>query len=82
MTDHSILNHGVAKLPFEEEARLVTRVIKFFGAFSPSSIGKAVVARNIAETMGNMNDEQLAAYGIDRQGIAAYAVKSSGLLDD
>ncbi len=82
MTDHSILNQGLPSLPFQEEARLITRVMRFFGIFSPSSIGKAVAARNIVEVMDQMSDAQLATYGIDRTGIAVYAAKTSGLVED
>lgn len=81
MTDHSILNPSLPDLPFKEEARLITRVINFFSVFAPSEVGKAVAARNITEALDEMNDEQLAALGIDRTGIALYAAKASGLIE-
>jgi len=81
MTDHSILNQTLPKLPFEEEAHLITRVLKFFGAFSPKAIGSAINAQHITENLVDLSDAQLAEIGINRPGIAAYAAKTAGLLD-
>ncbi|HSR55010.1 MAG TPA: hypothetical protein VLN73_02130 [Alphaproteobacteria bacterium] len=80
MTDHSILNQGLPSLPFQDEARLITRVFNFFGAFAPNQIGKAVAARDLTEALDEMTDQQLADLGISRTGIVAYAAKTSGLI--
>ena len=81
MTDHSILNQSLPKLPFEEEAHLITRVLNFFGALSPKAVNNAINAQHITENLVALSDGQLAELGIDRTGIAAYAAKTSGLLD-
>lgn len=81
MTDHSILNQSLPKLPFEEEAHLITRVLNFFGAIAPSALSSAITAQHVAETLVDASDAQLAELGIDRAGIAAYAAKTAGLLD-
>ena len=81
MTDHSILNQSLPKLPFEEEAHLITRVLNFFGAISPKAINSAINAQHITENLVALSDGQLAEIGIDRTGIAAYAAQTAGLLD-
>ncbi len=81
MTDHSILNQPLPKLPFEEEARLITRVLNFFGAIAPSALNSAINAQRITENLVQLSDAQLAEFGIARTDIAAYAAKTSGLLD-
>jgi len=81
MTDHSILNHSLPKLPFEEEAHLITRVLNFFSAIGPSAINSAIDAQHITENLVQLSDAQLAELGIARTDIAAYAAKNSGLLD-
>lgn len=80
MTDHSILTPGLPELPFREEARLVTRIIAFFGTQAPKALRSAIAARNLYETVSGLNDNQIAALGIDRPGIAAYAAEKSGLI--
>ncbi len=85
MTDHSILTPGLTpglpELPFQEEARLITRVITFFGTKVPMAFRSAIAVRDIYEAMSGLNDEQLAALGIERTGIPAFAAKKAGLLD-
>lgn len=85
MTDHSILTPGLTpglpELPFQQEARLITRVITLFGTKVPKALRSAIAARNIYEAMSGLNDEQLAALGIERTGIPAFAAKKAGLLD-
>ena len=81
MTDHSTLAPGLPEMPFQAEARLITRVLTFFGTTAPKVITAAVAARNLFNTVDGFNDAQLAKLGIARSGIAAYIVKKSGLLD-
>ena len=66
MTDHSILSPGLPELPFEREARLITRVITFLGTKAPKALGNAIAAHDIYQTVDGLNDEQLAALGIAR----------------
>ena len=80
MTDHSILTPGLPELPFQEEARLISRVITFFGTKAPEALSTAIAARNLYETISGLNDEQIATLGIDRTGIAAYAAEKTGLI--
>ena len=80
MTDHSTLASG-HELPFQEEAKLITRVITFFGTKVPGAFRRAIAAHNICEAMSGLNDEQLAAFGIDRTGITAYAAAKSGIIN-
>ncbi|MCZ6813530.1 MAG: hypothetical protein O7F14_05705 [Alphaproteobacteria bacterium] len=47
----------------------------------PKALRSAIAARDIYEAMSGLNDEQLAALGIERTGIPALAAKKSGLLD-
>ena len=81
MTDHSILTPGLPELPFHDEARLITRVLNFFGTTLPQVIRSAIATRDIYEAMSRLDDEQLSALGIDRTTIAAYAAEKSGLLN-
>ncbi len=81
MTDHSTLAPGLPELPFQDEARLITRAITYLGTKVPEAFAKAIATRNIYEAINGFNNEQLAALGIDRAGIAAYAAKKTGLLD-
>ena len=80
MTDHSILTPGLPELPFQKEARLVTRVLYFFGTKAPQVLRSAIATRDIYETVSRFNEKQLSALGIHRTGIAAYAAEKSGLL--
>jgi len=79
VTDHSTLTYGLPELPFQTEARLITRIIKFFSTKAPRIIGTAIAAKNLYETVNNLNDEQIATLGIDRAGIAAYTIEKTGL---
>ena len=79
MTDHSILIAALPELPFQEEARLISRIITFFGTKAPRTLGTAIAARNLYEAVSEFNDAQIAALGIDRTGIAAYAAEKTGL---
>lgn len=81
MTDHSILYPGERDLPFQKEARLVTRFATFLGTTVPSAMGAAIRAHNLFEDLSGLDDERLAALGIERTGIAAYAARKAGLLD-
>lgn len=80
MTDHSILTPGLPELPFQEEARLITRIISFFGTKAPQTLATAVAARNLFEAVSGLDDEQIAELGIDRTGIARYAAEKSGVI--
>lgn len=80
MTDHSILTPGLPKLPFEEEARLISRVIAFFGTKRPRVLGSAIAARNLFEAVSSLDDGQIAALGIDRAGIAAFTAEKTGII--
>lgn len=81
MTDHSILNQSLPKLPFEEEAHVITRVLNFFGSIAPSALNSAIAAQHITDTLVDASDAQLADLGIERTEIVAYAAKTAGLLD-
>lgn len=81
MTDHSILCRGERDLPFEREARLITRFVTFVGTTAPRAMGAAIRARNLYEDLYDLDDDRLSALGVERSGIAAYAAKRAGLLD-
>ena len=79
MTDHSILTPGLPELPFQEEARLISRIINFFGTKAPRALGTAIATRNLYVAMSGLDNQQIAALGIDRSGIPAYAAEKTGL---
>ncbi len=81
MTDHSILTPALPELPFQAEARLITRVLNFFGTTVPQVIGRAIATRDIFEAVSRLDDAQLSDLGLDRTAIAAYAAEKSGLLN-
>jgi hypothetical protein len=81
MTDHSILTPSLPELPFQEEVRLISRIITFFGTKAPEAVGTAIDARDLFEIVSELNNEQIATLGIDRTGIAAYVAEKTGLFN-
>ncbi len=81
MTDHSTLAPGLPDLPFQDEARLITRAVTYLGTTAPKALASAIEARDIFAAVNGFSDKQLADLGIDRADIPAYAAKKTGLLD-
>ncbi|MDX1483545.1 MAG: hypothetical protein R3229_03590 [Alphaproteobacteria bacterium] len=81
MTDHSILKPELPDLPFQEEARLLTKIINFFGTVAPTALAQAIEARNLFEALDNLNDAQLAALGVERSEIGVLVLEKSGLIE-
>ncbi|HEX9808875.1 MAG TPA: hypothetical protein VGC25_04640 [Alphaproteobacteria bacterium] len=81
MTDHSILTHGIADLPFQREARAVTRFLAALAGF-PRAVAQAFRAQAIIEELVLLDAPQLAALGIDRMGVTRYAAIKAGILAD
>lgn len=80
MTDHSILFGGASDLPFRKEARAVTQVLNTLFVDLPNALSAAFEAKFLFDDLSALDDGSLAKLGIERDGIAHYALKHSGLV--
>ena len=74
-------------LPFEEEAKLFTDIMRFFSDRLPHAIGdtanhldEAALSTELFESLSLCSDDELAEQGINRDDIPKVAAAASGLL--
>ena len=74
-------------LPYEEEAKLVSDIIRFFTGKLPHAVGDAIdhvdeaaLSTRLFENLSLCSDDELAGRGIRRDDISKVAAAASGLL--
>lgn len=82
MTDHSILRPATPDLPFQEEARLITRVVTALFVDLPRSFAGAIRAQQMYENLYLLDSPGLAALGLKREGLGRYVLEQTGLVTE
>ncbi len=80
MTDHSILRPAMPELPFQTEARLISRVLKAVFVSLPRTFANAIRARQMYENLYLLDSPGLAALGLKREGLGRYVLEQTGIV--